>query len=213
MKLLPEAKAKYSRMERDMLLPLQESDIVANNAAALSNKLLQMANGCVYDEDKQPVIIHDAKLDKIQEIIETSCGNPLLIFYWFKHDLKRLKERFPSGVELKSSREIKDWNEGKIDLMFAHPASSGHGLNLQFGGHIIIWFSLTWSLELYQQANARLYRQGQQESVIIHHLVAEGTIDERVMKALEDKKTGQDRMIEAVKARVKALKGGDRNDG
>ncbi len=195
-------RAKYRQLERDLLLPMIDADIVAGTAAVLSNKLLQMANGAVYDERKCVREIHEAKLDALEDILEAANGHPVLLFYTYKHDLTRIRARFPQTKVLESSKDIDDWNSGKIQLLAVHPASAGHGLNLQAGGNIIVWFGLTWSLELYQQANARLYRQGQQHSVIIHHLVAEGTMDEDVMRAIEDKAAGQDALLEAVKARV-----------
>lgn len=194
---------KYKELERHYVLELDESDVVASNAATLSNKLLQMANGCIYDEDGAPQPIHDKKLDALERIIEEAQGQPVLVFYQYKHDLARIQERFKQAKVLDvSAGDIKKWNEGKIPVLLAHPQSAGHGLNLQAGGHIIVWFGLTWSLEFYQQANARLDRQGQQNPVIVHHLVAKGTIDEDVMKALETKEVGQEALMAAVKARI-----------
>ena len=202
---LPEpALKKYRKMEKDYILKLDE-DVTATSAAALSNKLLQMANGAVYDDKGGVTNIHGAKLDKLAEIIEVNEGQPILVFYTYRHDLENLQKRFANAKILKSSQEMKDWNEGKIDILLAHPASTAYGLNLQTGGHIIVWYGLTWSLELYQQANARLYRQGQDKSVIIHHLVAKGTMDESVMKAIKNKAAGQDALLEAVKARIRRL--------
>ncbi|MFA5385648.1 MAG: DEAD/DEAH box helicase [Eubacteriales bacterium] len=195
---------QYGRLERDLLLPFAGGDVVANTAAVLANKLLQMANGAVYDENKGVREFHRAKLEALDEIIEAAGGKPVLVFYAYRHDLDRLKthlKRHNPG-ELLTAADIYDWNTGTVPVMLAHPASAGHGLNLQAGGHIIVWFGLTWSLELYQQANARLYRQGQQESVIVHHLVAEGTVDENVMAVLTGKATGQNALLEAVKARI-----------
>lgn len=204
---IPESnKALYKELKKDLIIELDNSDIVASNAAVLSNKLLQMANGAIYDEDKNIVEIHDEKLKKLLDIIEAANGNPVLVFYTFKHDLKRIQD-FLQAEKINSepiggSDCIKRWNEGKIQVLLCHPASAGHGLNLQYGGHIMVWFGLTWSLELYQQANARLYRQGQKEVVTIHHIIAKNTIDEDVMAALKNKEINQDRLIEAVKARV-----------
>lgn len=161
--------------------------------------MLQLANGAVYDGDKKVIPVHDAKISALKEIIEANDGNPILVFYNFKHDKDRIKEAFPDAQELQNSGDIKAWNTGKIKLLIAHPASAGYGLNLQAGGHIIVWFGLTWSLEQYQQANARLERQGQKEPVIIHHLVAKGTVDELVMQALKRKENGQEAMMNAVK--------------
>lgn len=202
---LPEKEAAlYKRMEKDMLLPFESGDIDAVNAAALSNKLLQMANGAVYDENSAVKIIHNKKLEALEDLIEAANGKPVLIFYSFLHDKDRISERL-SVTELKTSEDISKWNAGKIPIAIAHPASAGHGLNLQAGGSTLIWFGLTWSLELYQQANARLWRQGQKETVIIHHLVAAGTIDEQVMAALNQKEIGQASLMNAIKARIGAV--------
>ena len=206
-KLQPAAMKKYNELEKELVLSIDETDIVANTAASLSGKLLQMANGAVYDENKEVVHIHDEKLDALEEIIDCNAGKSVMVFYYFKHDLARLKERFPNAKELDTADDIHDWNAGKIPLLLVHPASAGHGLNLQHGGHIVVWFGLTWSLELYQQANKRLHRPGQSEPVIIHHLVARGTIDEDVMRALKDKSVGQDTMMDAVKARLEKWRG------
>ena len=202
-----EAKEKYDQLERDLLLPLKDSDIVANTAGVLANKLLQMANGAVYDEDGDVQEIHNAKLKALEDTIEAANGKPVLIFYSYKHDLDRIKKHLKRDdlTVLDTAEDIKKWNEGKIPIMLAHPASAGHGLNLQAGGNIIIWFGLTWSFELYSQANARLYRQGQKQNVIIHHLVAKDTMDEDVMKALEGKEVGQEALLNAVKARLKRV--------
>lgn len=191
----------YEKLEREMLLPFADGDIDAVNAAALSNKLLQMANGAVYDEFKSVKSIHSKKLDALEDLIEATNGNPVLIFYAYKHDKDRIEERF-KVTEIQTSNDITNWNKGKIKIAIAHPASTGHGLNLQAGGSTVIWFGLTWSLELYQQANARLWRQGQKETVIIHHIVSKGTIDEQVVNALQKKQTGQDTLINAIKARI-----------
>ena len=189
-------------LKQDMVLSLEENEIDAINAAALSNKLLQMSNGAVYKDDKESLHIHDRKLDALEDLIEGANGKPVLIAYWFKHDLERIKERFDVR-EIKTAKDIADWNRGKIPVALIHPASAGHGLNLQAGGSTLIWFGLTWSLELYQQTNARLYRQGQDSTVVIHHILTKGTIDEDVMKALKAKERIQDALIESVKARLK----------
>ena len=203
---LPEAARKrYDQLERDLLLPIAEGDVVADNAAVLTNKLLQMANGAVYDENGKVYELHGAKLDALEDIIQAANGKPVLVFYAYKHDRDRIKSRI-AARELETSADIKAWNAGKIPVLIAHPASAGHGLNLQAGGHIVVWYGLTWSLELYQQANARLDRQGQQESVIVHHLVATGTIDDQVMRALESKATGQAALLDAVKARIEKVR-------
>ena len=192
----------YDSLKQDMVLSLEENEIDAINAAALSNKLLQMSNGAVYNDDKESLHIHDRKLDALEDLIEGTNGKPVLIAYWFKHDLERIKDRFDVR-EIKSAKDISDWNEGKIPVALIHPASAGHGLNLQAGGSTLIWFGLTWSLELYQQTNARLYRQGQDSTVVIHHILTKGTIDEDVMKALKAKEKIQDALIDSVKARLK----------
>ncbi|WP_195510012.1 SNF2-related protein [Clostridium tyrobutyricum] len=189
----------YRKLERDLLLPFEDSDVDAANAAVLANKLLQMANGAVYDEFNDVKYIHDRKLDALEDLIESANGKPVLVYYAFKHDRDRIKARFDAG-EINTSEDIAKWNEGKTQIALCHPASTGHGLNLQYGGCTIIWFGLTWSLELYQQANARLWRQGQNHTVVIHHILTKDTIDQRVMRALQDKDTSQAALIDAVKA-------------
>ncbi|MDW7797123.1 DEAD/DEAH box helicase [Streptococcus canis] len=192
----------YDSLKADMVLKLEDKEIDAVNAAALSNKLLQMSNGAVYNDDKESIHIHDRKLDALEDLIEGANGKPVLVAYWFKHDMERIKKRFDVR-EIKTGKDIGDWNNGQILIAIIHPASAGHGLNLQLGGSTLIWFSLTWSLELYQQTNARLYRQGQKDTVVIHHIVSKGTIDEDVMKALKAKEKMQDALINSVKARLK----------
>lgn len=192
----------YDSLKQDMVLSLEENEIDAINAAALSNKLLQMSNGAVYNDDKESLHIHDRKLDALEDLIEGANGKPVLVAYWFKHDLERIKDRFDVR-EIKTAKDISDWNKGKIPVALIHPASAGHGLNLQAGGSTLIWFGLTWSLELYQQTNARLYRQGQDSTVVIHHILTKGTIDEDVMKVLKAKEKIQDALIDSVKARLK----------
>ena len=192
----------YEIMKSEMVLSLKGKEIDAVNAAALSNKLLQMANGAVYDGNGGVVRIHDRKLDALEDIIEAANGKPVLIAYWYKHDLERIMERFPA-IQLDNAESIKRWNDGEIPVAVIHPASAGHGLNLQAGGSCLVWFGLTWSLELYQQTNARLWRQGQKDTVIIHHIVAKDTIDEQVMKALKRKDKTQTALIDAVKANLK----------
>ena len=191
----------YERMKADMVVQLGGKEIDAVNAAALSGKLLQMANGAVYDGDRKIVKLHDRKLDALEDLIEGANGKPIMVAYWYKLDLERIKSRFDAR-EIKSSTDIEDWNEGKISVAAIHPASAGHGLNLQAGGSTLVWFGLTWSLDLYQQTNARLYRQGQKDTVVIHHIVAEGTIDENVVAALSHKNKTQAALIEAVKANL-----------
>lgn len=206
--LSPAEAKKYQQLERDYILQIASGEVTASNAAVLTNKLLQIANGAVYDEDGEAIEIHRRKLDALQQILDDAQGQPILVFYQFKHDLERLLESFPAGKALDiKSDDIANWNEGNIPLLFAQPQSAGHGLNLQQGGHIIVWFSLTWSLEFYQQANARLDRQGQEQPVIVHHLVAKETMDEQVMAVLQRKATGQNALLEAVKARIKSVKG------
>lgn len=201
-KLSPAERKVYDELRKKMALSIEGKEIDAANAAALSGKLLQMANGAVYDDDHKPICIHDRKLDALEDLVEAANGKPILIAYWFKHDLARMKERL-SIREIRSSKDITDWNEGKISVAAIHPASAGHGLNLQAGGSVLIWFGLTWSLELYQQTNARLWRQGQKHTVIIEHIVTEGTIDEQVMRALQSKNKTQEALIAAVKANLK----------
>lgn len=202
----------YDRMESEMLLEYGEGqDIDAVNAAALSNKLQQMANGAVYDESGNVRQIHDGKLDALEDMVEAANGKPLLVAYWFKHDRERILKRFPAR-DISTKKDIEDWNAGKIPLALIHPASAGHGLNLQEGGSTVVWFSLTWSLELYQQLNARLYRQGQKHTVVIAHLVTEGTVDEDILLALERKDNTQSAMIEAVKIRIGGMADDGRND-
>ncbi|MEG2654923.1 MAG: DEAD/DEAH box helicase [Clostridium sp.] len=203
-------KKKYKQFEKDLIIELDENDITAANAAVLTNKLLQIANGAIYSETKEVIEVHDEKLKALLEIIEAANGKPVLIFYSFKHDYDRIVKFLESKNykprKLNGSDDIKSWNEGKTNILLLHPASAGHGLNLQYGGNVIVWFGLTWSLELYQQANARLHRQGQKETVIIHHLISKGTVDEDVMKSLGNKEINQNVLLEAVKARLKEVK-------
>lgn len=196
---------RYDEMRRDLVLQLPDGEITAANAAALSNKLCQMANGAVYDDTGGVQYIHDRKLDALEDLIEAANGKPLLVAYWFKHDLVRIAERLQARhipfSKLDTPESIARWNRGDLPVALIHPASAGHGLNLQSGGNAIIWFGLTWSLELYQQTNARLWRQGQtSETVVIHHIIAKDTIDERVIKALSEKDRTQTALIDAVKA-------------
>ena len=205
---LDEAEMKrYEEMKQELVLQLPGGEITAANAAALSGKLSQLANGCVYGDDGEVKWLHNRKLDALEDIIESMNGNPLLVAYWFKHDLSRISERLDAvGIsfeKLDSDDSIRRWNEGRIPVALIHPASAGHGLNLQSGGNVIVWFGLTWSLELYQQTVARLWRQGQtKETVIVQHIVSAGTIDERMLKALAEKDHTQATLIEAVKAEV-----------
>lgn len=206
-KLPAAAEQKYRLLERDLILKVEEANIVANSAAVLTNKLLQMTNGAVYDENGEVEVIHEEKLKALFDVIEAANGKSVLVFYAYRHDFERIMEFLNKnkikGKGLEDSKDISEWNKGNIPVLLVHPASAGHGLNLQTGGHIIVWFGLTWSLELYQQANARLHRQGQEESVIVHHIIAAGTVDEDVMKALSNKEINQNMLLEAVKARVR----------
>lgn len=195
----------YSDFKEDMVANLGDEEIDAVNAAVLSGKLLQMANGAVYDSENKAHVIHDKKLDALEDLIEGANGKPILVAYWYKHDLERIKERFPVR-QIQSSKDIEDWNDGKIPIAVIHPASAGHGLNLQSGGSTLIWFGLTWSLELYQQTNARLYRQGQRDTVIVHHIITKNTIDEDVLLALTKKEKTQDALIDAVKANLEVMR-------
>lgn len=207
---LPEkARRQYKQLEKDLILPLLDSDVTAANAAVLTNKLLQMANGAIYDEFGEAKEIHDAKLEALEEAVEAANGKPVLVVYSYKHDLDRIKNRLKKyrPRTLDSDQEVQDWNAGKIQVLLLHPASGGHGLNLQTGGNIIVWFGLTWSLEYYQQTIARLHRQGQTERVIVHHIIAKGTMDEQVLKALTGKAATQNDLMEAVKAKIKQYKG------
>lgn len=203
--LAPSAMAQYKKFEKEQVMQIDTEDISAANAAALTGKLLQYANGAIYDEDKEVHLLHDAKLEALEEIIEEAQGENVLVFYNFKHDLGRIQQRFAKLKPrvLDNASDKNDWNEGKIRMLLAHPASCAYGLNLQAGGAIIVWFGLNWSLELYEQANARLYRQGQSKSVKIYHLVASGTVDENVMKALSTKEAGQASLKQAIRDRQK----------
>lgn len=193
--------AAYRKLEKDLVLQLGDSEITAASAAALCNKLQQAAGGAVFDENGEVVQIHQAKVNALLEAIEASCGHPVLVYYAYTHEAQRIMDAIPSARLLRGPGDVADWNAGKIPVLLAHPDSAGHGLNLQAGGHIMIWFGLTWSLEKYQQANARLHRQGQQHACILHHIVAKGTVDERIMQVLAGKAERQDALIEAVKAR------------
>lgn len=197
----------YDELEKYYILE-DETDgtVVAQSGASLSQKLLQLSNGAVYTDDEDVRYIHDRKLDKLEEIIEEAQGQPILLFYNFRHDRDRILERFDDVITLDDSNYKAKWNSGKAKILLAHPASAGHGLNLQQGGHIIVWFGLTWSLELYQQANARLYRQGQEHTTIIHHIMTDNTIDQRVYKALQNKELTQDELMKAIKARIDKYK-------
>lgn len=195
-------KKQYDEMKKNLICEIKDGEITVSNAGSLSNKLSQFANGAVYDDEQNIVEIHSRKLDALEDIIESMNGKPLLVAYWYKHDLQRIKKRF-DVKEIKTGKDIADWNKGKIPVALIHPASAGHGLNLQQGGSTLVWFGLTWSLELYQQTNGRLYRQGQKNTVVIQHIVTKGSIDEQILKALERKNKTQEDLIEAVKANLK----------
>ena len=200
-------RGKYYRLKADLVLELTDGEITAANAASLSGKLSQMANGAIYDDKQEVIEIHGRKLDALEDIIESMNGRPLLVAYWFRHDLKRISERLNSlhipFSKLDTTASIRRWNSGELPVALIHPASAGHGLNLQSGGSALVWFGLTWSLELYQQTVARLWRQGQEsETVVVQHIITKGTIDERIMKALELKDTSQSALIDAVKANL-----------
>ena len=196
---------KYEELKKDLVLQLPDGEITAANAASLSGKLSQMANGAVYTDAGETVAIHERKLDALEDIIEAANGKPVLVAYWFRHDLERIRSRLQK-LKIPCSRldtdgSIRKWNAGEIPVALIHPASAGHGLNLQGGGNTLVWFGLTWSLELYQQTVARLWRQGQaSETVVVQHIITKGTIDERIMKALSEKDTTQAALIDAVKA-------------
>lgn len=198
-----DAEKEYRKLEKESILSVKPSDIVGGNAGVLAGKLLQFANGAVYDEEGGVHVFHDEKLKILEEIME-STEDPVMVFFWYKHDYERLKNYFASyhPVRLKTTTDIERWNAGKIRMALVHPASMGHGLNLQDGGHIIVWFGLTWSLEITQQANARLHRQGQKQKVQIHRIIANDTVDEDVIKSLDRKDSGQNNMLEAIKARI-----------
>ena len=203
----PKERKLYDQLKRDLIIPTEDGDIDAANAASLSNKLLQMANGAVYDENKEARFIHERKLEMLEDLIEAANGQPVLISYWFKHDRTRIlqhltKAGYSDVRDLKESKDIQSWNSGSIPVALIHPASAGHGLNIQAGGHILIWFGLTWSLELYQQTNARLWRQGQEQTVTVHHIITKDTVDEDVLSALASKDVTQEKLISAVKARL-----------
>lgn len=207
------AREQYKKLERELLLPFQDGDVVATTAAVLSNKLLQMASGAVYDEDRGVKLIHDAKLDALEDAIEAANGKPVMVFYNFKHSLERIQKRFPQARILRKGKngneDIAAWNNDEIPLLLLHPKSAGHGLNLQESScQTIVWYDQIWSLEEDQQANARVHRQGQTRSIVVLRLVAEGTMDEEAVAALERKASGQEALMQAVKARIEKIKEG-----
>lgn len=203
------AQKQYDKLEKDLLLQVEGTEITATSAAVLTGKLLQLCNGALYDGDRHVHEIHDNKIEAFMELIEQLNGKPALVFYSYQHDLERIKQALAkSGLrvrELKTPQDQLDWNAGQIDILLAHPASAAYGLNLQDGGNHVVWFGLTWSLELYQQANGRLHRQGQKQKVILHHLVVQGGADQDVMAALEGKAVTQDKLLEALKARIERI--------
>lgn len=209
--LSQKAREQYKKLEKELLLPFLDADVVAQTAAVLSNKLLQMASGAVYDEEKGVKLIHDAKLDALEDVIEAANGKPVMVFYNFKHSLSRIQERFPQARILRKGKDgnedIKAWNNDEIPLLLLHPKSAGHGLNLQESScRTVVWFDQIWSLEEDQQANARVHRQGVRHNIVVIRLVAEGTMDEDAVAALERKAAGQDALMEAVKARIERMK-------
>ncbi|MEV2910765.1 DEAD/DEAH box helicase [Paenibacillus larvae] len=210
-RLSEKAAQLYKKLEKELLLEFVDADVVATTAAALSNKLLQMASGAVYDEERGVKEIHEAKLDALEDILEASQGKPVMVFYNYKHSLERIQQRFPQARTLRKGKEgvqdITDWNTNKIPLLLLHPKSAGHGLNLQESNcQTVIWFDQIWSLEEFQQANARVYRQGQTRKIVVMQLVAEGTMDEEVVEAIDKKATGQEELMQAVKARIERIK-------
>lgn len=194
---------RYQELKRKKVLQLGDEKVTAKNAASLCGKLSQLANGAIYDEDGKILEVHERKLDALEDLIEEANGKPTLVAYWFKHDYERIKKRIPGVREIKTSEDIKDWNDKKISVGLIHPASAGHGLNLQQGGSYMIWFGLTWSLELYEQTNARLWRQGQKsQTVVIKHIIAKGTVDEMIYEALINKHVTQSALMNAVRAQI-----------
>lgn len=205
--LSPDALRAYETLERELLLPYGDDDISAQSAGVLAGKLLQVANGAVYDQNGIAHTVHDEKLDALEDLVEAVNGNPLLVLYSYRHDAARILQRIPWARVLDDERSIRDWNSGKVPVLLAHPASAGHGLNLQEGGHHLAWFGLPWSLELYEQAVGRLHRQGQRNQVVVHHLIATGTIDEEVMRVLDGKARRQDALLDAIRHRVRSATG------
>lgn len=207
-KLEPREREQYDRFERDYIMSFGDADVTAASALALSGKLQQLANGAVYDEDGKVQVFHDQKLDALEEIIEESAGKPVMAVYWFKHDLERIRARFPKVRTLDDRKSMDDWNAGRIPLLALHPASAGHGLNLQFGGSTMVWFSLTWSLEKYEQTIGRLRRPGQKDGrIMIHRLIVRGTVDEDMLAALSSRGGEQSAFMRAIRARVRRVRG------
>jgi len=200
-------RSAYERLRKELVLDAAGGQVTAANAASLSGKLLQLANGAVYTDDGKTIGIHERKLDALEDLIEAANGQSVLVAYWFKHDLARITARLEKlGVSfstLDTSESLQKWNKGELQVALIHPASAGHGLNLQGGGSALVWFGLTWSLELYQQTVARLWRQGQKsQTVVVQHIITDKTIDERIMKVLSGKAQTQDALLEAVKAEL-----------
>lgn len=200
-RMTAEQQASYEKFEKEAYMQFFEGEVTAATAATLTNKLLQYSNGAMYMSNGEYAVTNDKKLEALAELIDTSNGKPILCFYSFRHDLERIQKKFKFAKKLENSDDIEKWNNGEIPLLLAHPAGAGHGLNLQAGGNIIVWYGLTWSLELYQQANARLYRQGQKNAVIIHHLITENTCDERVLQSLQGKANVQEDLLQSLKAK------------
>lgn len=206
----PAAQRVYNRMEKELLIDVDDDVINASTAASLSNKLLQLCNGAVYNDDGEAVFVHDCKVEAFRELLEQLHGQPALVFYNYRHDLPRIRQAIPAALrvrELRTPEDIDAWNGKEVDVLLAHPASTAYGLNLQDGGNHIVWFGLNWSLELYQQANKRLHRQGQTQKVIVHHLAVQGGRDEDVLAAISKKGATQEDLIESLKARIEKVKG------
>jgi SNF2 family DNA or RNA helicase len=207
-RLEPAEQKRYDQFERDYIMSFDGADVTAANALALSGKLQQLANGAVYDEDGKVQVFHNQKLDATEEIIEESAGKPVMVVYWFKHDLERIRERFPKVRTLDDRKSMDDWNAGRIPLLALHPASAGHGLNLQFGGSTMVWFSHTWSREKYEQTIGRLRRPGQKDDrITLHRLVVRGTVDEDMLAALSSRGAEQSAFMRAIRARVRKVRG------
>lgn len=206
LELEPDMRAKYDEFEEECIMEIADKEVTALSAAALSTKLLQFANGAIYHPDKTWSKLHDTKMEALEEIIEEAFGQPVLVIYSYRHDLERIMAKFPHARQLKTEKDVVDWNNGDIPIMVIHPASAGHGLNLQSGGHIIVHFGLTWSSELYEQVYKRLHRPGQEHPVIMHRLIMKATMDTDVVRSLREKKNGQDALMDAVKARIEKHK-------
>ena len=197
---------EYKQFEREKILELEDNHmLVGSNAGVVMGKLLQFAAGMVYDDNHEPIAVHDYKLEALSDLVIAANGKPLLVFYYFKFDFERIKNTFKDldVRQIESQKDVEDWNKGNIDILLVHPASVGHGLNLQEGGNTIVWYTLpNWNLELYQQANARLHRQGQKKPVFVYHLLSSGTVDEDVMHSLEQKDVSQQALMDALKAKI-----------